>query len=435
MIRAMVLIFVALTAVPLQAGDRCTLMSKRLLANESLAESERDAFLRFFPLFCDYLERDLPPAAAGTVLDAASLLDFRTRLAASAGRDIFELGERMLQHYDRAAKAPDSSVPMKTFESEHFVFAFHGGSPAEADLALIAESSEEILRAIASTLDVGGNLEAARRIITTKVDAGGGSAPARYDGRIPVYLHAHRSGDAAARIPNYSYGIANLGATILHGGKAAVTGTPRLTSRIDVLYLNPFSLIVLHHEIAHAVMLLGSFDATALEGKTLSGKSELKKAFFAGYRKIPVFLHEAVGDYAFYYRGLHRVWPLMVGSPEQIIVSLQERKKYIPLAKLLKEDAKFRAANHKSYSLQAAAFIHFLSETRGAEPMRQWLLADDRDGARSFRKIFGMSLDMVEAEWLSWVAERAERMPPGPTSREHRVPEKSVLITMSPAAE
>jgi hypothetical protein len=59
MIRAMVLIFVALTAVPLQAGDRCTLMSKRLLANESLAESERDAFLRFFPLFCDYLERDL----------------------------------------------------------------------------------------------------------------------------------------------------------------------------------------------------------------------------------------------------------------------------------------------------------------------------------------------------------------------------------------
>jgi hypothetical protein len=379
----------------------CISLAERLAAAE-----QRDDLLLFLPPLCAYLESELPPAAFERIRGAQSAAEFRGALAAAAGRDVFDFGEAMLAHYDRNATLSDAAQPMESVESEHFVFVFSADAPAARDIEVVARTAEEIWRNIAELLDIGGELEASRRITATRVERGGGAAATRHDGKIPVYLHTHRR--SASRIPTSSYGIAQLGATILDGEEASLSGTPRLTSRIDVLYLNSFSLIVLHHEIAHAVMLLGSFDARALEGRTVEGKGELKKAFFAGYRKTPVFLHEAIGDYAFYYRGFHSVWPLLVGTPEQIVSRLRDEGKYIPLASLLRQGKRFRAANHKSYSLQAAAFVDFLATTRGEAKMRQWLFSGEKNGARSFARVYGSPLGVVEKEWLAWIAARAQ---------------------------
>jgi hypothetical protein len=385
-------------APPLPAD--CIALAERLAA----AEQRKDLLL-FLPPLCDYVESELPPAAFEQIRAARSAAEFRRALAAGTGRDIFDLGEAMLGFAERKAALSDPAQPMEIAETDHFVFVFRAGSPAARDIDVIARTGEQIWREISELLDVGRELEASGRITATRVERDGGAAATRHDGKIAVHLHSHRS--SASRIPASSYGVAQLGATILDGEKASLTGTPWLTSRIDVLYLNPFSLVVLHHEIAHAVMLLGSFDAGALEGLTVRGKGQLEKAFFAGYRQTPVFLHEAVGDYAFYYRGFHSVWPLLAGTPEQIVGRLKDDGKYIPLATLLKEGKRFRAANHKSYSIQAAAFVHFLATTRGEAMMRQWLFSGEKNGARSFARVFGSPVGVVEKEWLAWVGKHA----------------------------
>jgi hypothetical protein len=411
MIAIPVLALAAFMAVTPGSNAPCVSMTERLIAEEAFSDEEEAGIRLFFPHFCRFLEADLPAEQAAVLMQSRSLHDFRSRLGSVTGGDVFDLGERMLAYYEATARPPQVPVRGETHESEHFVFVFSADSPAAADIALIARTSEEIWKTIGAVLALQEDLETGRRLLATRVDRGSGTPADCFDGKLPIYLHAHRSEDGATRIPSHSYGTANLGATIIDGNEPALSGSPRLTSRIDVLYLNPFSLVVLHHEIAHAVLLLGSFDHGALAGKTISGKSALKKAFFAGYRKVPLFLHEALGDYAFYYRGFYRVWPILIGSPEEIIVSLEERRKTIPLARLLKEDRRFRAANHKTYSLQAASFIAFLSETRGEDRMRRWLLADDVDGARSFRKIYGVAVEAVEAEWLDAVRARAKIQP------------------------
>jgi hypothetical protein len=396
-----------LAASPGWSSD-CPALGERLVAASALSPQQQEGFELFFPHLCSFLEAEIPADAFGRLRGAETLDEFRTLLPQATGRDVFSLGETMLAHCDRRATPPELSLPMNIVESDHFVFVFPAGSPAADDIALIARTGEEIWTTIAELLGVVDELEASSRITATRVERGGGIAPSRHDGKIAVYLHAHRGGDAAARIPSYSYGVAQLGATILDGDEASRSGAPRLISRIDVLYLNPFSLVVLHHEIAHVVMGLGSFDARALDGRTVNGKGELRKAFFAGYRKVPVFLQEGVGDYAFYYRGFYPVWPLMVGSPEQIVTSLRHSGAYVPLATLLREGKRFRAANHKSYSLEAAAFIHFLETTRGPSKLRQWLFSGEQNGAKSFSRVYGSPLQTVELEWLAWLTSRAE---------------------------
>jgi hypothetical protein len=405
MTRVLAFAFLFLLIVSVDAAADCAALAERLLEGESVSEEDRRDLDLFFPHFCRFLETD--GRAIDALRGAGSLAAFRERLTMATGGDVFDLGERMFATFESESIPSDSSVPLSTVESEHFVFVYPAGSPAAADIELIASTSEQIWRTIAEVLAVESDLEKSRSVVIAMVERGAGTARHSYSGKIPVHLHPHRSDQAASRIPEYSYGAAQLGATIVaDDGSPAVAGTPFLIPRIDVLYFNPFSLVVLHHEIAHAVMLLGSFDSSALAGRELDGKRQLKKAFFAGYRKIPLFLHEAIGDYSFHYRGYHRVWPLLVGSPEEIIESLDERGKYIPLKTLLKEGGRFRAEHHKSYSLQAAAFIHFLSETRGTDRMREWLLSGDSNGERSFRRVFGASIESVEAEWRTWMRAR-----------------------------
>jgi hypothetical protein len=392
------------TLLPTPVRADCALLADRIAAAEAL-DGEATAHLRLLlPHLCDFLEMELGAEAVAPLYGAASAAAFRALLGELTGRDVFDFGERMIAHFDAAA-GPSGGEP-EVIESERFVFVIPPGSPAAADRDLIVSGAEETWRTIAELLDLEADLERNRRLLVSQVGVGDGGAPARYPGKVLVHLHAHRGEEA--RVPAYSYGAASFGATAAaDNGRAP----PELVARIDVLYFNPFSLLVLHHEVAHTVMLLGSFDGSRLEGRTVAGKRELRRMFFAGYRKIPTFLHEAVGDYSFYYRGFHRVWPLLVGSPEELVLRLREEGGYIPLSKLLREGGRFRAAHHKAFSLQSAVFIEHLRVTRGVQPLRAWLLADDPRGDRSFRRVFGTPIETVEAEWLERLASRGPEEP------------------------
>jgi hypothetical protein len=388
------------TALPLTARADCPAMTHRIIAAEEIGAEVAGQLRLLTPHLCAFLEAELGADALGPLFRVEGASDFRTRLKELTGKDVFDFGERMFAHFEASVVPPKRPAAAAVIETEHFVFVIPPGSPAAADRELILRTSAQMWRTMAEVLDVGEQLEGNARLLLATVPAAGVGEATRYPGKIAVHLHSYRS-EEAKEIPRHSYGVASFGATIT---AADATGPPQLVSRIDVLYFNPFSLMVLHHEIAHSVMLLASFDGSRFDGRTLKGKRELRRAFLSGYRKIPAFLHEAIGDYSFYYRGFHQVWPLLVGSPEELVLALRQAGGYIPLTRLLQEGGRFRAAHHKSFSLQAAAFIHYLSETRGSGPLREWLLANDDQGARSFQRVFGASIESVEAEWLAWLA-------------------------------
>jgi hypothetical protein len=211
-------------------------------------------------------------------------------------------------------------------------------------------------------------------------------------GLIPIYLHASRKGDGAEKIGRQSYGNASLGATI-------VDRRGRVTFRINVFYLNLLSLAVLEHEVAHAVVLLASFDPKELTARELAGESDLRKAFMAGYRPVPSLLQEGLGDWAFYFHGFHAAWGLLP-APGRMVKDLAAAGKTLPLKDILAKSATFRAMNFKAYSLEAASFLEHLFQTRPKADIKRWLLAPGTDAAKTFESVFGVKVSDAETAWL-----------------------------------
>ncbi|MCX6566302.1 MAG: hypothetical protein NTW38_07770 [Candidatus Aminicenantes bacterium] len=208
---------------------------------------------------------------------------------------------------------------------------------------------------------------------------------------IPVRLYESREEEGASKIRKESQGSATLGATI-------TDQAGRLTFEIDILYLNALSLSVLEHEAAHAVVLLSTFDTAALTSRPLQGESDLRKAFFAGFRKIPTFLQEGLGDWGFYYHGFHRNWGLLPSAGD-LVAGLEAKGRTLPLAELLAGDIRYAARNRKAFSLEAASFIEFLLETQGREKVLRWLLTNETNAAKTFESVFGQTVTAAERNW------------------------------------
>jgi len=306
---------------------------------------------------------------------------FSTRLRSLTGLDVLELGENVMKQADRAAaeRLPDSGPALEQVAGA-FVLKTSRNTAAARDIELIASTVGSAYERAAAALDIGSQAQASRQLL-----AG--------NGRIEVILHSTRRGEAAKSL-GPGMGKMVLGATI-QGDRAA------LTARIEVLYLNAFSLAILEHEAAHAAVLLGTFDAAAFAASNAKDGAALKTAFLAAYRKdIPAFILEGIGDWAIYSGGLYRAWGVFA-PVGQLVRELRQAGKTLPLAELVAGDVRFRATHHKVYSLQAAAFLGFLFDRYGAGRVRAWLFAGDRDGARSFATVFGKSLADAEAEWLA----------------------------------
>lgn len=350
-------------------------------------------------LLIEYLEAEKDTSAVESLRLATSEAEQKRALWRAVETNLFNVGAKMFSFFEaRAAAATGVDASRWTvFDSEHFVFAARPGGAASQDRDRIVRAAEETYASVAASLGLGREVERGRALLHNRLPEESDAKERRVPGKILVFLRQARSSDGAERIPRSSFGITSFGATIASEGESA--GEGRLTASIHILYFNAFSLFVLHHEISHAVLLLGSFEPKALL-KPLDGKSALKKAFFDGYRSLPPFLHEGVGDYAVYYHGLYQHWG-MLPDPERLVQELTKSGQYIPLAKLLKEGRRFRMENHKAYSLEAAVFLQFLLERHGRDRVKAWLLAGERNPSRSFRKVFERPLEEVEKDWHS----------------------------------
>ena len=356
-------------------------MLKRLTAGE-LASAP--LFAPLTNLLLDYTETIIPKAKLTELYASSDRADFLRRLKGLTGKDILDFGNDMFRFYAEKPLAA-SQDPWTNITGGPFLLYIRPGSAADKDRDIISRDAADTAARIAAALDLASAFETARRFLVPASE----NAP----DLIPVYLHASRQGEASKRIRKQSYGSTTLGATI-------VNKSGRLTCRIDIFYLNALSLAVLEHEVAHAVLLLASFDKAQLSARELGGESDLRKAFFAGYRQIPSVLQEGLGDWAFYYHGFHKNWGLLP-PPEVLVKELRAGAKTPPLKELLGRSVALRDPKYKVYSLEAASFLEYILRTRGKEVVRRWLFSGQADGAKTFASVFGLSIEDAEKEWLA----------------------------------
>jgi len=270
-------------------------------------------------------------------------------------------------------------------ETAHFILSFLTGTRAEQDIDFLAANAEKSFAAIAAT--IGGSLEAPMRFLKNSGEAGQDKR------KIAVFFHGNKQA-MQQRTKSNGLGITNFGATI--DDEQSV----RLTCEINVVYTNPFALAIVAHEVAHAALLLGSFKLEAIQGNKIEGQKGLAKAFFAGYRRIPAFLQEGIGDHAAYYQGFLGKWPLLPDIG-QLLRPVLGSGSYIPLEQLIDAHPAIVVKKHKYFSLLAASFIDFLIQEYGVGKMRAWLLAGNEKGRETFASIYGEDVRAVEKKWLA----------------------------------
>ncbi len=375
--------FLLTVSVPaVAAGQTVGATRDALVARLTAGGDPPPLFPVLTPLLLDYAETILNEEKITVLYGAPTPADFLRKLEALSGKDLLDLGADMFAHFELRPAAGDVKT-WDSFPAGPFLVFVHPGSRADRDRDFIARELADSTAAVVESLNMTPMFEAARGILKPPApDA---------QGMIPVRLFSSRREEGASKIRKESQGSATLGATITD--KAG-----RLTFEIDILYLNALSLSVLEHEAAHAVVLLSTFDTAALVTSPLQGEADLRKAFFAGYRKIPTFLQEGLGDWGFYYHGFHRNWGLLPPAGD-LVAGLEAKGRTLPLAELLAGDIRYAARNRKAYSLQAASFIEFLLKTQGREKVLRWLLTNEMNAAKTFEGVFGQTVAAAEKDW------------------------------------
>lgn len=385
-----------------EKNDRLIQMMTQIEHKSGLKGKKALYFRKLTPLLFDYLQTISTKEAMNPLYQAQSLQELGVLIEQQIGKNVIDFGEKMFIYFEKEAAKDTKVNPQEwsPFFSEHFIFFTHPGSRAEAEIEFIKERAEETYASIAAALDIEEEVENTLKVL--HAESREKDKEKSYAGKIVVYLHQIRQGEIMKKIGKQSLGNMSFGATILKSGENK--GWGRLTAEINVLYFNTFSLTVLRHEIAHAVLFLGSFDPGPLKKNPLKGKSDLKKAFFAGYTAISPFLHEGIGDYALYYQGFYKYWPILP-PPEELVKRIISTNRYIPLSKLIKEGARFRSRHHKEYSLEAAVFVHYLLQAHGKDKLKQWFLAGEKDPYGTFINMYGTTIQNMERKWHEYLQE------------------------------
>jgi hypothetical protein len=350
------------------------------------------------PLLLEFMRSRKPSLDAGELRSALTAADASRGFKRYAGKDVIDLGQDMFVYFeDQAASSViDPDRAWKLITSEHFVFVTRQDGPADRDRAMLVEAAEQTYEEVPALFGLETEVERSRSLLSPRLPSGEVQGRGRADGKLVVLLHQRRLSGPGWRIGGRSMGATSIGATLAPDGQGRRRG--RLAVRIDVLYFNALSLPVVRHEIGHALLLLGSFKPDPLRTCHPRNEAELKRAFFDGYRRVPTFLHEGVADYVVFYLGLYRRLGLMP-EPEQLVLELLEQNRYIPLATLMKKGTRYRTDHRRAYTLETSAFLHHLLQTHGREKVKDWLLADDRRGRRSFMQTFRCSIEVEEQRW------------------------------------
>ena len=376
------ILLLAASALAAAADQTVEATRDALMTRLAAGGDPRPLFPVLTPLLLDYAETILTGEKITSLYGSSTPAEFLKKLEALSGKDLLDLGADMFAFFE-SKPATGDAAKWDSFPAGPFLVYVHPGSRADRDRDVIARELAASAAAVAEALDMVSLFESARGILPPPAP----DAP----GMIPVRLYESRKEEGASKIRKESQGSATLGATISEEAG-------RLTFTIDILYFNALSLSVLEHEAAHAVVLLSTFDTAALTANPLRNEAGLRKAFFAGYRKIPTFLQEGLGDWGFYYHGFHRNWGLLP-SVGDLVAGLEAKGRTLPFAELLAGDIRYAAKNRKAYSLQAASFIEFLLETQGRERVFRWLLTNETNAAKTFEGVFGQTVAAAEKNW------------------------------------
>lgn len=395
------LCFAAVSVFGLNSADeRMERLIEQLTDQANLSSDSVSHFETLMPLLFGYLHKVFPQDQVESLYEARTLEEFRSMIFRISGKDLLDFGRAMFNEFEKQS-AGIMSGPFEKWnihESQHFVFCLRPGSKAEADIKLIKLNAEHLYSTLSRKLGLKERMQTCFSFLRSEVSEDRTTGTTRiFPQKIVVYLHPQRESDAAKKINRLSQGSMFFGATLAPSG--ASKGEARLTARIDILYFNAFSLAVLHHEVAHGLLFLGSFNPAPLRNRTFKGEKDLSKAFFAGYTAIPPFLHEGIGDYALYFHGLYVFWPVLP-SPKDILSSLFAANRFIPLQKLLRESLMFRMRNHKEYTLEAACFIDFCLRFYGKEKLKEWLLNAGKKPLQTFEATYGITISRAETLWL-----------------------------------
>lgn len=387
--------------------NRLDQMMIRILKQDVLEGEKAEYFKKLTPLLFDYFKKISGEEKLEPLYQAQSVKELGQLIEKQLGKDIIEFGEEMFAFFEQeAAKNKNIKSQWAFFPSEHFFFLAHPGSAAEAEIEFIQKSAEGAFSAILSSLDIEKEVKRCLDILHINLPEKKRVDESLPQGKIVVSLHQIRDEESSKRIKRPSLGSMNFGATILLE-EGEEKGQGRLTANIDILYFNAFSLAVLHHEIAHALLFLGSFNPGPLREKPLKGESDLRKAFFAGYIPISPFLHEGIGDYVIYYHNFYKFWPILP-EPEKIVQTFLAKPSYIPLERLIKEDRAFSLKHHKEYSLEVATFLNYILQNYGQSQLKKWFLSGKDETAKAFERIFGMSIEEMEKKWQASLKEKSE---------------------------
>jgi len=399
-IYACICVFALAALLPAQpaAVDAVQAMIERVIIQDKLSGDRAIYFRALTSQLFEYLRTVIDGASLKTLCLAGTGAELGRLVEKQLGQSVLDFGQKMFAFFE-ARTVETKGVDLKTWrtaDSDHFAFYYRPGSAAERDLDFIRRSSEEAFLAMVSCLGLEAETQKTFRVLKTDApQEQSGPEGLSPQGRIAVFLFPVRAD--GAKTLKFTMGNMSFGATIAKE-PGAEKGVGRLTARINVLYLNAFSLAVLHHEIGHAALFLGHYDPTVLAAGPLGGEADLKKAFFAGYKPLPPFLHEGVGDYVIYFQTFYKYWPLLP-PPASLSLSLRTTKDFIPLETLLREGARFRAQRHKAYSLEAATVIDYLLRAFGREKLRAWFLAPAADSREAFKKIYGFGVKELEEKW------------------------------------
>ena len=373
------LLVVSLLAQPPAPPIECEALAARLMPEAPAVARALTASL------CAHLVADgsITSAAVADMKDVGALV-----AAATAGgrRDLLDAGADWFERAEAAARAPvtDRWIAKVT---AHYVVLARPDTAAARDLAMVAEELEATRDGLARAFELSERLVVRDRRVRAAVPDG---VDVEVEGRIPVFLHPNRA-SAGQRVGRHSYGSAALGASLGDSGRVA------LAPAINVVYVDALSIAVAQHEVAHLAAMMSAFDISVLDGP-IGNQEALKRAFFAGYRKLPAFVTEGLADYGLYYEGFYTRWAVF--GPVRALAAA-EISRLPPLAELLRSDLAFHGRRHKAFSLASATWLQFLRERHGAAKVRDWLLA----GAdmRTFRETIGVDLAASEREWIAWL--------------------------------
>jgi len=312
--------------------------------------------------------------------------------------------------------------------SDHFVFQYHSDSSAERDMAIIVREAENALTGACAEL--GFSLEH----LETKLDSlqeVRDSASGLYgvkggelvftDGRIPVILTEDSEEYREFRGDKYSSGVNRFNASGTFDG--------RLIYRDHLIsyYLDVFQLIIMNHEIVHAVHFLASAADAAVWRDYLKRRMDSEgEAIVVASDEFDALVNPmnmdkyVVEGLATWYCARYGLVPRVLNVPtmHNMVADVMTTRENVDLGTIIEwkvslncfEKAmtllgkeQFVKREFKTLYLGAGCFIEYIVDEYGSYRVHMLMSCTKGNASDRIRDVFGMDIEAMDRSWKQWV--------------------------------